>query len=183
MRASPSAQPRPLVADTEWTYARSSARSCARLRERIGVAVDRGQRAGLLVAARFGLLKPLPHADRNEGEQHRVNDADHGENETGAVVVRGSNSTDVNRATRYPIASERETKPPTITTPGRHGWERVQPVDQLCSFSSQGNGNSEPAPKVVDSRRFRHARSDQLAVEDQPVRVLAQAPAAVRSCA
>ncbi|MBV9055513.1 MAG: hypothetical protein JO351_02605 [Candidatus Eremiobacteraeota bacterium] len=47
-----------------------------RIREGLGIAVNDRERACFFVAALFRTLKALPHADRDEGQEHGIDDAD-----------------------------------------------------------------------------------------------------------
>ncbi|MEZ5829241.1 MAG: hypothetical protein R3D01_13070 [Hyphomicrobiales bacterium] len=54
---------------------------------RVAVAVEIVVALGLIIDGALGALELLPHADHDEGEQHRIGDADHGIFEAGDLVV------------------------------------------------------------------------------------------------
>ena len=60
-----------------------------------------GERLGFVAYRRLGVPVVLPDGDHHEGEQHRIEDADHREFEAGDFIVEGE-------AVCFPIAGGRE---------------------------------------------------------------------------
>src|SRR6202042_1000798 len=109
-------------------------------------------RAGLVVHAHLRLLKALPDADRDERQEHGVNDSDHGENEAGPVVVSGPHL--AGRKFLHEVADRegREDDAADHDDTGRRGWKGFQPrnhrVTAAAATTPRRTSSTVPAPRA-----------------------------------
>ena len=111
-------------------------------RKGVGIAIDRCYLASLVVTASLCSGEPFPHADRNESQEYRIHDADDGENEACAIVVRrsylarGAARHDKTHCQRgdHEAADDRQA--------GQPGGQGFDPRDH-------GSGNNDAAPNMV----------------------------------
>lgn len=111
----------------------------------VGVAIGDREHGGLVEGAFLGLLIPLPYADRNEGQQDGVDNADHRQDESGQIVVL-----DANRARRKTVDEEpnrnRQQHEAADDDDARdHDRQRFEPIHASVRFL-YGSGSSDEVP-------------------------------------
>ncbi len=138
---------RPLLVDDRVQVRPKRRADLAALGERRRISIDRRNRGGLFVGPALRVLEALPHAERDEREQDRINHADDGKDEAGTIVVSGANLGRREAGDQISEDERRNNESADGHDPGQHRRERFEPRDH-------GSGSREAAPNVVDCDGF-----------------------------